>query len=121
MLHVWVGQVVAQPQGEVQETARHPLLLSLLSSSFLTQTGAGGAHEEGGAGSEDGQSLSVLLTLQASVYFPKKVANRMPMPSSFLILLSYTPFPSLALPFSNSVLVPNLMGCILTFKKDMSS
>ena len=96
MLHVWVGQVAAQPQGEVQETARHPLLLSLLSSSFLTQTGAGGAHEEGGAGRENGQSLSVVLTLQASVYFPKKVVNRMPMPSSFLILLSYT---GLALPF----------------------
>ena len=68
MLHVWVGQVAAQPQGEVQETARHPLLLSLLSSSFLTQTGAGGAHEEGGAGRENGQSLSVVLTVQASVY-----------------------------------------------------
>ena len=71
MLHVWVGQVVAHPQGEVQEAARHPLLLPLLSSSFLTQTRAGGAHEEGGAGSENGQSLSVVLTLQASVYFPK--------------------------------------------------
>ena len=77
---VWPGQIASHPQSSLHQEARHSLCLSFLPSSVLAQTGASGAHEEGGSGGKDGQSLPIVLFVQASMdinlLLHKSVATR---------------------------------------------
>ena len=64
---MWSGQVTSHTQSAMHEEARNSLCLPLLSRSILKKAGAGGAHEEGGAGGKNGQGLPIMLFVQASM------------------------------------------------------
>ena len=80
MCFVWPGQIASHPQSSVHKEERHSLCLSFMSSSVFAEAGAGGAHEEGGSGGKDGQSLPIVLFVQASMdielLLHKSVATR---------------------------------------------
>ena len=80
MCFVWPRQIASHPQSSVHKEERHSLCLSFMSSSVFTEAGAGGAHEEGGSGGKNGQSLPIVLFVQASIdinsLWHKLVENR---------------------------------------------
>ena len=65
---MWLGQIAPHSQSKMHKEERNPFRLPFLPSPILAKTRADGAHEEGGAGGEDGQSLPIVLVVQVGTH-----------------------------------------------------